>query len=114
MTWNDALNETADRAPILLRSSLNCRDTRNVMRPAAGLDTLHITTMDRPIDRAQYFELNARMAWNASQKLELSLDGQNLRYNRHPEYGFHDPARGRVSEVSRKACVAVMNKTVRA
>jgi iron complex outermembrane recepter protein len=34
-----------------------------------------------------------RMAWHASDRLELSLVGQNLLHDHHPEYGFPDAAR---------------------
>jgi hypothetical protein len=40
-----------------------------------------------------YFELSTRLAWHASERLELSLVGQNLLHNHHPEYGFPDPTR---------------------
>jgi iron complex outermembrane receptor protein len=40
-----------------------------------------------------YFELETRLAWHASDRLELSVAGQNLLHGRHPEFGFPDPTR---------------------
>jgi iron complex outermembrane receptor protein len=40
-----------------------------------------------------YFELDTRIGWHLSQRLELSIVGQNLLHDHHPEYGFPSPAR---------------------
>jgi len=40
-----------------------------------------------------YFELDARLAWRPIKRLELSVVGQNLLHDHHPEYGFPGPAR---------------------
>jgi iron complex outermembrane receptor protein len=57
------------------------------------VDTLHINSGSMPGTVPAYFELNTRLAWHASERLELSLVGQNLLHNRHPEYGYPDPMR---------------------
>jgi iron complex outermembrane receptor protein len=40
-----------------------------------------------------YFELDARLAWRVSSQVELSVVGQNLLHDHHPEHGFPGPAR---------------------
>jgi iron complex outermembrane receptor protein len=40
-----------------------------------------------------YFELDSRIGWELSRSLELSLTGQNLLHDHHPEYGFPSPDR---------------------
>jgi iron complex outermembrane receptor protein len=57
------------------------------------VDTLHTNNVPTPGTVPSYFELNTRLAWHASQRLELSLSGENLLHNHHPEYGFPDPSR---------------------
>jgi hypothetical protein len=34
-----------------------------------------------------------RLAWHASEQLEVSIVGQNLLRRQHPEYGFPGPER---------------------
>jgi iron complex outermembrane recepter protein len=41
----------------------------------------------------RYFELDTRLGWHVSERLELAVVGQNLLHERHPEYGFPSPAR---------------------
>ena len=62
----------------------------------AGLrwvDTLHTNNGATPGTVPAYFELDSRLGWHASERLELSLVGQNLLHAHHPEYGFPDPTR---------------------
>jgi iron complex outermembrane recepter protein len=91
---NDALNETADpQHQFSLRSSLNLPQHAEFDTALRWVDTLH--TNDGPVVGTvpSYFELDSRLAWHASDRLEFSLVGQNLLHNRHPEYGFPEPAR---------------------
>ena len=64
------------------------------------VDTLHTNNGPTPGTVPSYFELDTRLAWHLSTRLELSLAGQNLLHSRHPEYGFPDPAR---PEIERSA-----------
>ncbi len=94
---NDALNETADpEHQFSLRSSLNLPGHAELDAGLRWVDTLHINSGPTIGTVPSYFELNARLAWHATQQLELSLAGQNLLHNRHPEYGFPDPARAEI------------------
>jgi iron complex outermembrane receptor protein len=91
---NDALNETADpRGQFSIRSALNLPRQTELMAALRWVDSLHTNDGAVPGTVPSYFELDTRLAWHASRRLELSVAGQNLLHNRHPEYGFPDPAR---------------------
>jgi iron complex outermembrane receptor protein len=91
---DDALNETADpRGQFSLRSALTLPRRTEIMAALRWVDTLHTNNGPTPGTVPSYFELDTRLAWHVSARLELSLAGQNLLHNRHPEYGFPDPAR---------------------
>jgi iron complex outermembrane receptor protein len=87
---NDAHNEVADpQHQFSLRSSLNLPWRAEFDAALRWVDTLHYTAGTAP----SYFELDARLAWHAGERLELSIAGQNLLHNHHPEYGVQDPTR---------------------
>jgi iron complex outermembrane receptor protein len=91
---NDALNETADpEHQFSLRSSLNLPRHAEWDAALRWVDTLHTNNGATPGTVPSYFELNTRLAWHAGERLELSLTGENLLHNRHPEYGFPEPTR---------------------
>jgi iron complex outermembrane recepter protein len=93
-----AANETADpRHQFGLRSSMDL--PRGVTFDAAlrWVDTLRIDNgpTGGPVVGTvpSYFELDSRVAWRISSKLELAVTGQNLLHPQHPEYGFPSPTR---------------------
>ena len=89
---DDALNETADpRHQLSLRSSLNLPMHTEFDTDLRWVDELHTNNGPTPGTVPAYFELNTRVAWQASKQLELSVVGQNLLHNHHPEYGFPVP-----------------------
>jgi iron complex outermembrane receptor protein len=91
---DDALNETADpRGQFSLRSALSLPQHTEFMAALRWVDTLHTNNGPTPGMVPSYFELDTRMAWHVSARLELSLAGQNLLHSRHPEYGYPDPTR---------------------
>ncbi len=91
---NDALNETADpRHQASLRSSLNLPSNVEVDAALRWIDTLRTNSGPMPGDVPAYFELDTRIGWKVSPRLELALVGQNLLHGRHPEYGFPSPGR---------------------
>jgi iron complex outermembrane receptor protein len=91
---NGALNETADpQHQFSLRSSLNFLRHAELDGALRWVDTLHTNSGPVPGTVPSYFELDTHLAWYASDRLEVSLVGQNLLHNRHPEYGFPDPTR---------------------
>ncbi|MEO9054164.1 MAG: TonB-dependent receptor [Steroidobacteraceae bacterium] len=98
---NDALNETADpQHQFSLRSSLNLARRTEFDTALRWVDTLHNNNGPVVGTVPSYFELDTHLAWHASDRLEFALVGQNLLHNRHPEYGFPEPAR---PEIERSA-----------
>lgn len=98
---NDGLNETADpQHQFSLRSSLNLPRHTEFDTALRWVDTLH--TNNGPVVGTvpSYFELDAHLAWHASDRLEFALVGQNLLHNRHPEYGFPGPARPEIERTA--------------
>jgi iron complex outermembrane recepter protein len=93
-----ALNETADpENQFSLRSSMDL--PKNLQLDAALRWVDKLTINSGPTGGAvagsvpSYFELNCRAAWHPTKRLELSLVGENLLHNHHPEYGFPSPSR---------------------
>ena len=56
----------------------------------------YVARLPSPVVPA-YTELDLRLGWNASDRLEVSLVGQNLLHARHPEFGAPSPLRREVS-----------------
>src|SRR5690606_29971680 len=50
------------------------------------LRLFRVGALPRPVVPA-YTELDVRLAWHASENIELSLVGRNLLHESHPEYG---------------------------
>lgn len=91
---SNALNETADpQHQVSLRSSLNLMRRLEFDTALRWVDSLRTNNGPTPGSVPPYAELNARLAWHATGRLEFSIAGENLLHNRHPEYGFPDPAR---------------------
>ena len=91
---NDALNETADpRHQASLRSSMNLPAHVELDAALRWVDTLRTNSGPMPGDVPPYFELDTRIGWHVSPRLELSVVGQNLLHGHHPEYGFPSPTR---------------------
>jgi iron complex outermembrane recepter protein len=89
---DNALNETADpRHQFSLRSSHNLPMHIEFDADLRWVDELHTNNGPTPGTVPAYFELNTRAAWHASKRLELSIVGQNLLHNHHPEYGYPGP-----------------------
>jgi iron complex outermembrane receptor protein len=91
---SNARYETADpEHQFSIRSSLNLPWHAELDAGLRWVDTLQTYNGPTPGTVPAYFELNMRLAWHASERLELSLAGQNLLHNHHPEYGMPDPTR---------------------
>jgi iron complex outermembrane recepter protein len=91
---DNALNETADpRGQFSIRSALNLPRRTEFTAALRWVDTLHTNNGPTPGTVPSYFEFDTRIAWHVNSRLELSLSGENLLHNRHPEYGFPDPGR---------------------
>lgn len=91
---NQGLNETADpQDQFFLRSSLNLPGQVQFDAALRWIDTLHNNNGPTPGTVPAYFELDSRIAWQVSPRLELSVDGRNLLHAEHVEYGFPGPTR---------------------
>jgi iron complex outermembrane recepter protein len=89
---NDALNETADpRHQGTLRTSMNL--PAHLDAALRWVDALHTNIGPVPGDVPPYVELDSRVGWHLSPRLELAVVGQNLLHAHHPEYNFPSPAR---------------------
>ena len=91
---NDALNETSDpKHQFTIRSALSLPWRVDVDVALRWVDALRTNSGPTPGTVPSYFELNTRLAWRAPRGFELSLVGQNLLHDQHPEYGFPSPTR---------------------
>jgi iron complex outermembrane receptor protein len=91
---NNALNETADpQHQVTVRSSMNLPAHVDLDAALRWVDTLRTNNGPVPGSVPSYFELDARIGWRLSQRLELAIVGQNLLHGHHPEYGFPGPQR---------------------
>lgn len=91
-----ANNETADpRHQWDLRSSMDLPGRIDLDAALRGVGALTID--DGPTGGLAtgtvpaYVELDARLAWRATGRLELSVVGDNLLHDRHQEYGYPSP-----------------------
>jgi iron complex outermembrane recepter protein len=90
---NNARNEIADpEHQVSLRSSLNLPARVQFDAALRWVDTLYNSSGRVP----SYFEMDTRLAWRVRERLELSIVGQNLLHDHHPEYGTPDPTRGEI------------------
>jgi iron complex outermembrane receptor protein len=94
----NATNETADpEQQVSLRSSMDLPREVELDAALRWVDQLHINNgpTGGPVIGIvpSYLELDARLAWHATKRLEFSLAGQNLLHPYHVEYGFPSPAR---------------------
>ncbi len=92
--FSNAHNETADpQQQFSLRSDVELR--RNVDLDVAfrWVDTLHVNNAAVVGIVPSYSELNLRLAWQVTPRVQLSVVGENLLHAQHPEYGFPGPTR---------------------
>lgn len=95
---NDARNETADpQNQFSIRSSMDLPENIQFDTTLRWVDTLDINNGATVRTVPSYFELDARLAWRPVKNLELSIVGQNLLHDHHPEYGFPSPTREEIS-----------------
>jgi iron complex outermembrane recepter protein len=91
---NDALNETADpKHQASIRSALNLPWQVQFDTALRWVDALRTNNGPTPGIVPRYYEMDTRLAWQAGRGFELSLVGQNLLHDHHPEYGFPSPTR---------------------
>ena len=90
--FSDAHNETADpQNQLSLRSSMDLPQNVELDTALRWVDKLHINNGPTLGTVPSYFELDARLGWSPTKRLEFSIVGQNLLHNHHAEYGFPGP-----------------------
>ena len=91
---NNALNETADpKNQFQIRSSMDLPQHVELDAALRWVSTLHINNGATVGTVPSYCELEARLGWHPTTRIELSVVGQNLLHDHHPEYGFPGPGR---------------------
>lgn len=91
---NNGLNETADpQHQVSIRSSMNLPHNFELDAHLRWVDALDINNGGTVASVPNYTELNVRLGWHATKNLELSLTGQSLLHDEHPEYGLPGPNR---------------------
>jgi iron complex outermembrane receptor protein len=91
---NNALNETSDpQQQLSLRSSVELFQGVELDAGLRWVDSRQINDVGAPASVPDYLELDVRLGWRPTDKLELSVAGQNLLHDRHPEYGLAGPTR---------------------
>lgn len=92
--FNNALNETADpEQQFTLRSAVDLPQHVQLDADLRWVDNRTINNSGVPANVPSYVDLNLRLGWHPTDALEISLIGQNLLHDRHPEYGVPGPAR---------------------
>jgi iron complex outermembrane receptor protein len=85
---NNGLYETPDpEQQFQIRSSMDLPENTEFDTALRWVDVLH-NAGTPPGEVPAYFSLDARIAWHPTQNLELSITGQNLLEDHHPEYGY--------------------------
>lgn len=91
---NKALNETADpERQFSLRSSLDLPQHVELDAGFRWVDTLYNNNSGVVGTVPSYADMDVRLGWNATTRLGLSLVGQNLLHDHHPEFGIPGPTR---------------------
>jgi iron complex outermembrane receptor protein len=86
--FNNALNETADpKHQFSVRSSVSLPANLGFDTGLRWVGKRIINNSGVPATVPSYVEMDARLAWDIPGPLELSIAGQNLLHDHHPEYG---------------------------
>jgi iron complex outermembrane receptor protein len=90
--FTNGLNETADpQNQFSFRSSMDLPKNIELDMGLRYVDQLPINNGPTAAIVPSYYELDARLAWHPTKNLEVSIVGQNLLHDQHPEYGFPSP-----------------------
>jgi iron complex outermembrane receptor protein len=98
---NGALNETADPAQrFSLHSSMDLPADIQLDAGLRWVDSRKLNNGTVIGTVSAYGEMDLRLAWQATRRLELSLVGQNLLHDLHTEYGFPGPAQEQITRAA--------------
>jgi iron complex outermembrane receptor protein len=88
MDFNNALNETDDAGQqFSLQSSMILSDRVELHAGYRWVATRHVNNAGAPATIPSYAELDVRLGWRPTDRLEVSLVGRNLLHDQHLEYG---------------------------
>lgn len=94
---NAALNETADPAQRLsLHSFMELPQRIELDAALRWIDSRKMNNGSTIGIVPSYGEMDLRLGWHATRRLELSLAGQNLLHGQHAEYGFPGPTQPQI------------------
>jgi iron complex outermembrane receptor protein len=95
---NDGLNETADpQQQVMLRSSMDLPYRIELDVSGRWIDTVHNNSGSTPGTVPSYGEMDVRLGWHATPRVEFSIVGQNLLHDHHPEAGFPSSTREEIA-----------------
>lgn len=88
----NGLNETADpQNQFSFRSSMDLPQNIEFDTELRYVDQLPVNNVATAGIVPSYYELDVRLAWHPTKNLEISIVGQNLLHDQHPEYTFPSP-----------------------
>jgi iron complex outermembrane recepter protein len=91
---NHALNETADpERQFSMHSSFDLPSNIDLDAGFRWVDTLHNNNGGVVGTVPSYAELDVRIGWRPTPRVGLSISGQNLLHDHHPEFGVPDASR---------------------
>jgi iron complex outermembrane receptor protein len=93
------LAETADpQNQVFLRSSMDLPYRTELDVGLRWIDTVHTGSLGAttPGTVPAYAEMDVRLGWHATKNLELSIVGQNLLHDQHPEAGSPGPTQEQI------------------
>jgi iron complex outermembrane recepter protein len=94
----NGLGETADpQQQIFLHSSMDLPFHLQLEGAFRWIDTVYNNNVSTVGTIPSYAELDLRVAWHPTTTLELSITGQNLLHDQHPEAGFPGPAQEEIA-----------------
>lgn len=101
----NALDETADpKNQVFLRNSFDLPANMEFDDQLRYVDKLIVNNPNAngtPAEVPSYFEMDARLAWHPTRRLEIAIVGQNLLHDRHAEFGIPTTAPGGQEQIVR-------------
>lgn len=86
---NNGLGDTADpENQVFLRSSMDLPWHMELDANGRWIDQARFDAGPNPGTVPAYFELDLSLGWHVTKDIELSVTGQNLLHDRHPEAGY--------------------------
>jgi iron complex outermembrane receptor protein len=90
--FNNALNETADpHHQFAVRSSMSVSTRVEIDGAFRWVDSFRFNDGGIPGTVPSYGELNGRLGWSPTRRVEISLAAENLLHDRHLEYVISSP-----------------------